>query len=345
MFLDSNRCARPHEQGMCYNGAILRMVREISIDVLSPVAQGSSAMQPKKTPKPSTPMQPLSPTDEAILKIMSTYRYMTAVDVAYSLFSPKSLTHVRSILTRLSGGDYQERNFLYRFPMPSAKAGNRERILTLGAAGRGVVESLGIPVEWYYRPSKTGRLSHSHLAHQLLLTRFVVSACYWVSTHPEYSLADVRLCYELEKQIPKREGEAVVPDAWLNFERVSDGARFPVLLEIDRGSEFQERFKDHVRGRVEFIRSGDYARVFGVPAVIIAYATTGQVQEFAETRRKTMGTWTMEVLRELAIESWASIFRLTSVEYKTLYEHGHELFAKPVWYRPDDPTPVTLFGS
>jgi hypothetical protein len=234
---------------------------------------------------------------------MSTYRYVTALDVAYSLFSPKSLTHVRSILAKLCGGrDYQERNSLYRFPLPSTKAGNRERVYTLGATGREAVESCGIPVDWYYRPSKTGRLSHSHLAHQLLLTRFVVCASYFTRQHPEHSLVDVKLCYELERQIPRHGGEVIVPDAWLHFERVADGVRFPVLVEIDRGSEFQERYKNHhVRGRIEFIRSGDYARVFGTPAVIIAYATTGQVQEYAETRRKTMCTWTLEVLRELEL--------------------------------------------
>ena len=224
---------------------------------------------------------------------------MTALDVAYSLFSPKSLTHVRHILSTLSGGkDYQERSFLYRFPLPTTKAGNRERVYTLGAAGREVVESFGIPVDWYYRPSKTGRISGSHLLHQLTLTRCVVSACHWVSKHPEYSLVDVRLCYEIEKSMALLAGEqertsaAVIPDAWLLFERGSDRARFPVLLEVDRGSEFQERYKNHVRGRLEFIIRGDYAKLFQTPAVIICYVTTGQVAEYAETRRKSMAAWT-----------------------------------------------------
>jgi hypothetical protein len=303
-------------------------------------------MKPKSAAKAHA-LLPVTPTEEEILRTMSTYRYMTALDVAYSLFSPKSLTHVRSILTRLSGGkDYQERQCLYRFPWPSAKAGNRERIFTLGAAGREVVQSLGIPVEWYYRPSKTGRLSGSHLAHQLLLTRFVVCACRFTSQDPDYTLADVRLCYEIERSLGKRAGEAVVPDAWLHF-AWDAGQKFPVLVEIDRGTEDQERFKNHVRGRLELIRSGDYARIFGTRAVIIAYATTGRIAEYADTRRKTMGTWTMEVLRELEIESWAGIFRFTSaVVHKTLYEEGHALFTKPVWYRPDSPArPLSLLGS
>jgi hypothetical protein len=73
-------------------------------------------MRPKSAAK-AHEFLPITPTEEEILKTMSTYRYMTALDVAYALFSPKSLTHVRSILTRLAGGeDYKERQCLYRFP-------------------------------------------------------------------------------------------------------------------------------------------------------------------------------------------------------------------------------------
>jgi hypothetical protein len=141
-----------------------------------------------------------------------------------------------------------------------------------------------------------------------------------------------------------RRAASVIPDGWLQFERLSDGAHFPILVEIDRGSEYQERFKNHIRARLEFIRSEDYERVFDTPAVIIAYATTGQVQAYADTRRKTMGAWTMEVLAELELESWASVFRVTTVTYETLYEDAQALFTAPVWYRPDSPTPVRLIA-
>src|SRR4029450_3143989 len=287
----------------------------------------------RKTAAKTHEFLPVTPREEEILKTMSTYRYMTALDVAYSLFSPTSLTHVRSILTRLAGGeDYKERQCLYRMPWPTGKAGNPERIFTLGAAGREIVQRLGMPVDWYYRPSKTGRLNRPYLAHQLLVTRFVISPCRFTNQHPDYTLADVRLSYDLERSLRNRTGEAVVPDAWLHFAR-DDGRRFPVLVEIDRGTEDQERFKNHVRGRLEFIRSGDYARVFGTPAVIIAYATTGRLQAHADSRRKTMCAWTMEVLRELTIESWASIFRFTSaVVYSRLYEEGNAVFTKSLSY-------------
>src|SRR5262249_417864 len=120
-----------------------------------------------------------------------------------------------------------------------------------------------------------------------------------------------------------------------------DGKRFPILLEIDRGSEYQERFKAHVRGRLELIRSGTYATVFGTPAVVVAYATTGERPEYRETRRATMQRWTAELLADLDLSDWASLFRFTAVEYNTLYDVP--LFDVPVWYWPDDPTtPVPL---
>ena len=57
-----------------------------------------------------------------------------------------------------------------------------------------------------------------------------------------------------------------------------------------------------------------------------------------------MGAWTMEVLAELELNAWAGVFRFTAVTYETLYEDAQALFAEPVWYRPDSPTPVPLFA-
>jgi hypothetical protein len=94
-----------------------------------------------------------------------------------------------------------------------------------------------------------------------------------------------------------------------------------------------------LKDRVAFIRSGDYARTFGVPSVLVAYAT------LEETHRQSLCRWAMAALQELGLkESWAGIFRFTSV----MSEEGHEypLFTGHVWYKPDAPsTPVPLFAS
>ena len=57
----------------------------------------------------------------------------------------------------------------------------------------------------------------------------------------------------------------------------------PVLLEIDRGTQDQAKFRERVRWRIEFIRSGAYRELFETEAVTIAYATTGETPEYSGT--------------------------------------------------------------
>ena len=297
---------------------------------------------PSKTAK--SPLV-LTPKDEEILRAIYEYRFVTALDIAHLLYAKGSLTYARSCLSQLAGGqDYADRQYLFRFPLPTGKAGSRERIYTLGAAGRDWLASIGLPINWYFRPSKTERLSRTHLMHNLTLTRFVIAAQYWCRTHQICTLTDTRLSYALASAIASENTGASttlpIPDAWLLFERAEDGKRFPILLEIDRGFEGQTAFKNHVRARIEFIRSGDYARMVGTPAVLICYATTSQIEAYRDTRRKTMQTWTMEVLREQKRENWAGVFRFSSFAFERLYELA--LLSEALWYRPEEPSPVSL---
>jgi hypothetical protein len=133
----------------------------------------------------------------------------------------------------------------------------------------------------------------------------------------------------------------VIPDAWLLFGKGS--AKYAVLFELDRGMEFQQKFKEHVKGRLGLIRSGQYAKIFGVPGVIVSYVTTGQTPQYRNTRMKTMNAWTREVLAELNLKNWGEIFRFTAVEFDTLYDQAASLFEAPIWLRPDTTEKIRLF--
>jgi hypothetical protein len=286
---------------------------------------------------------------EEILKALHFHRYMPALDVAHLLYSPGSLTYVRGTLSSLAGGaDFKPAQYLYRFPL-NMSLGGPTRIFTLGSKGRDyLANEVGLPVDWYYRPSKTKYLSYSQVQHNLLLTRLLVAAHAWAAKQPDFELVKTRICYELAKTAAtlevSREGKTekkVIPDGWVEFER-NDGKKFPILLEVDRGMEYSRKFKRHVRSRIEFIRSGAYKKMFQTDAVLIAYITTGERPEYRETRRAAMCAYTREVLSDLHMENWSSIFRITSIEYDQLFTTP--LFDEPaVWYRPDSPTPVPLF--
>lgn len=301
-------------------------------------------------PKAHTPPLLLTSRHEQILRAMYDFRYLTALDVAHLLYAPTSLTYVRRILSALAGGeDLQTNTYLCRFQLPTASTGNREKIYTLGVKGRDfLAKELGLPVDWYFRPYKLKHLSYSHVLHHLTLARVVVAAHQWCRKQPDVHLVQTRLCYALARTpgtvtVETRGKTAtlpVIPDAWLVFERGTDGQCFPILLEIDRGMEYQQKFKQHIRARIAFIRSGQYAQVFGTQAVSICYATTGQSAEYRQTRRETMCSWTQEVLGEQQLEHWAGVFRFASLVFEDIFALA--LFEKPVWYRPDDAEPVPL---
>lgn len=293
---------------------------------------------------------------ERILQTVHFFRFMTARDVAYRLYSPKSLTRVRRYLADLAGGaDYQTHQYLYRFPLPQPTDGRSEKVYTLGSRGRDfLAEECGLPVTWSFRPEKVKHLSVGQLVHNLTLTRFCCAAYHWSTSQSDWKLAKTRISYELaaaarKVTLAKESGTetlSIVPDAWLLFEELQAGQHahwIPVLLEIDRGTEYQQKFKQHVRSRIEYVRSGAYQEVFGTAAVLIAYATTGETPAYRETRRAAMCAWTAEVLAEQGRDAWASVFRFCSLTREMLYETP--LFTETVWYRPDHPEPVWLFAQ
>ena len=309
----------------------------------------------KPSPVPKEPLTPLilTPRHEQILRAIQEYRYATAQDITNLLFSKGSLTYVRHLMSALAGGkDQQARHYLYRFPFPTGSAGNRERIFTLGALGRNfLANELGMPVDWYFRPYKSNRLSHSHVLHHVLLTRFVIATKTYTREHPNVSLLESRLCHELARSESMMVGKkrkpaipAIIPDALLLFVLRSNGAHYPVMLEIDRGSEFRTKFKRHLKARLDFIRSGEYKKMFDHPAVIVAYVASGARPEHMQRRVKTMAAWAQAVLTELDLPGWGVIFRFTAISLDTLYEDIPSLLEEPVWYRPDKTEPVPLFS-
>ena len=277
----------------------------------------------------------LNSRDEQILKTIHHYRYMTAIDMAYRLFSPSSKTHVREILSGLSGNaDHKQNEYLYRFGIPKAVKGNIEHIYTLGARGRNALAELGLDSDWYHRPSKVSNQSYSHIVHSLMITKFLVAANVWFRNHPTLSLIDEKTSYTMQGK--------VVPDGLLLLQR-QDGAKGAVLVEIDRGNEQQERFKKHIRDRLVFVRSGRHEEAYGTRGVFFAYVVVDDNERFRQTRLRTMQAWAMEVLKEEQRENWASMFRFSEVGLGNVYKTP--LFDGAVWLRPDKESKIPLFGG
>ena len=290
----------------------------------------------------------LNDKEELILDLLRVVGYAALEDIHYVRFRDKSPASVRAILAKLSGGqDYAEGALLYRFPVPSTAKGTKPRAYALGPKAGELKAGEG-----YYRPSKARNLSYYQTSHNLSLSRFICSALLWEQTDPQVRLADIRMCYELARELRKVAAEnagqpapvLVVPDAWVNVEllEAKTGVHktyLPIWLEIDNSSMYRLRFQQHVEDRIEYIRSEKYAHFFGDDAVRIAYATIAS-DERRHSRLSAMRRWTEEVLTELKLEKWATVFYFTTLVYEDIYGLKH--FSDPVWYSPGDPTPKRI---
>jgi hypothetical protein len=297
----------------------------------------------------------LRATDEAILRAAWEYWYLTARDVQ-RLLDVKSLPHVRGVLRRLCGGrDFAEGQYLLRCPIPQTRKGGIEKFYTLGIQGRDFVASeMGLPVEGYYQPAKTAQRSYGTLMHDLSLTRFLIALRTWCHRQEHLSLSEIRTQYELAHDpllaevshtSPEKDPRPkVVPDAWVHIAMVTEGRPlkpWPLLIEIDRGTQYAKAFKERLLARLDFIRpNGLYSQMFATEFVTIVYLTTA-----GDVRRDTMCRWARQVLAAEQREDWAEVLLFGEVSFAEMYEQANRLFTEAVWRRPDGGAAVRLFGE
>src|ERR1700730_14208198 len=190
---------------------------------------------PQQTPqkKKSTEVI-LTKRHEEMLQQIHQLRYVTAWDMTRLFYTPTSINHVREMLSLLSGkGDYVDRNYLFRFPLPNTRIGGTEKIYTLGSRGRAYLQSQGMSVEWHFRPYKVAGMTYQNCLHALTLTRFLVAAQVFCKKSQQWELAKLRTEYELKKEIASEQAKqqavtvavmngvgteeevTVIPDSWL----------------------------------------------------------------------------------------------------------------------------------
>jgi hypothetical protein len=238
---------------------------------------------------------------------------MSLPEVHFLFFSRGAGTHVRSVLSALSGGDHARGHYLYRFFLPDNEPGNPKRVYTLGRRGRDYARKfLGLPGDWYYNPDRGEKAGFLHLQHSLSLTKALIACQKWTVAQNGYTLVEGRTSYELARVWQLRKAPLAIPDAWLLFER--EGRRFPVLLEIDLRTENVNKFKEAIAARIQFIESGMYTQVFGHQAVAVCYVVIGKRE-----RREQLLKWTIEKLKDMGRDNWIGISKCGSEEAADIY--------------------------
>jgi hypothetical protein len=311
------------------------------------------ANKQKLSPIPLTLTEP----QERILLATRFYRFLCAQDFCRLHWSSNSITYVRDLLANLA-----KHKYLYRFTHPNiskggSAGGSVENIYTIGCKGREYIERiLGQSVCYYYKPHKIKHASYGAVLHNLLLSRTLIAASVWAKKQTEFKLLKTRISYELAREAPsiqltngkgEREMVKVIPDAYLLFQKLNNNKHecfYQVILELDRGTEFQKRFVKSIRARLEFIKDSEaYRRLLGMEPknVIIAYITTGDRPEYRESRRRAMSDWAINIISQSDLKNLPCSFLFCSVVASEIYHIP--LFDGAGWFKPGESSPVSLF--
>ena len=137
-------------------------------------------------PKGRIPLLILNSKEERILQAVHDMEIVTLDDIIHLLFAKGSRNYGGAIMRKLSGGrDYDDQQFLYRFPLPTAAKGTKARVYCLGAKAWEV-----LAIEDVYRPAKFRHLSYSPLLHDLMLSRFLILATTYFAAQTDYKLLE-----------------------------------------------------------------------------------------------------------------------------------------------------------
>jgi len=273
----------------------------------------------------------LSTRDSDILEAVYTFHYLTVPQLTRLIYGTKSDHFTNEQVKRLT-----EAGYLYRFPLPDSKRGNKQLIATLDSKGIKHLKETGKD-GLYFRPGDTPP-SILHLQHELAVNDFLISASLLPKCEPAITLHGLKTGWQLShtplKVSVRGEKISVVGDGFLDFRYLvgNDTYQTAVWLELDRNSEYSKQLKRKVRGLVTALMSKHAADLFGTDLFTIAFVT------MSDARLQAIRTYVMEVLTEMERMQYASMFLFTSLSQ----EVEPNIFISPMWQTLNGITPVPL---
>ncbi len=271
--------------------------------------------------------------EDAILRALYRYHYLTSAQLTRLLYSAGSGSKVRARMKKLTDADYCLSLFL---PRPT-RGGSTPAIYTLTAKGYAYLAAQGVEVTRRYRPSERGELTYLFLSHTLAVSDVLIGA--ELLPRHQQTMVLRRMVHELDlKRQPAKVtlGDglqvAVIPDGWLDF-AVDRQVRACLTLELDRGSEHVSRFRRKIAALLAYAQ-GPYTAQFGAESLTIA-----TVAAPGEQRREELKRWTEAELTAQRLEGEADLFRFTSLAPDS---DPATLFLAPHLYRPFETDPVPL---
>lgn len=287
----------------------------------------------------------ISKADEAILRVINRFHYMTAAQISRLLY-PNCNDNNRYSQRRLRV--LNENGYLLRLrELPTPRYGSAPHIFTLSQKGRKYITSLGISVPYYFRPSeeKEKAFNNPFIEHTLQTIDILIAA-HSLCRQYKVTCPDMLSERELKHQVVRvkipgsfngqsEKSVAVIPDAWFQL-KVKGSPTVSIALELDRGTEEQKRWKAKVTA-LAYWAMGPYREAFNTDNLTIAVVAPSAF------RRDKLRYWTATELEKRNLEQLLQVFIFTDVS--PVEKNPYEFFFNPVWFLSKAMEPVSLLDQ
>ena len=276
-----------------------------------------------KTPPPMN----LTDRDKRVIEWVYLFRFLTGVQIKFLEFENASKTACQRRLSLLYHNKY-----LSAIEKPThAGYGSSKRVYCLSQRGKEVISFMydGMDPKNIKWNKKNNQVEIYFLEHTLAVNAvrvaFTISARslgYELKWIPEWELKTLK-----EKvRDPENPGKslAVTPDGYFILKGKGKEARF--FIEADRATETNRRWKDKIRGYVEYVKTGQYYKRYNAESLRVLTITTTQ------ERLKNLHTTTNNV-------KGASFFWFTTKERI----FNKNVIIDPLWVKSNKQELLTLW--
>jgi hypothetical protein len=302
-----------------------------------PTAQVFPRMSPAVTSRFS---MSITRSHDRILQALGRFHYLTVKQITRLLFTPGMTRDVQRWLSEFTLMRYVacEEGF-------SQGAGRPPLIYWLDRAGRDYVSTLGIWVPDRYRRSERGQHKRLFYEHTLALNDALISLDLLGTLHAGLWVEEIIHEQRLKREkirvvLPDGQQRSAEPDAWVDL-RVARAAqtplRFPLVIELDRGSEEQRQFREKIRTLLALI-DGPYQAHFRTEYVTFAIIVAAP--DRPERRREQLRAWAEAELRDLGRMDDGGLFFFTATPAATAAPDA--MWLGPSWHVPFEPSPQPL---
>jgi hypothetical protein len=203
-----------------------------------------------------------------------------------------------------------DQGFVQRDTIPTRRS-RAPYYYTLTQKGMHYLEQADFDTSEAFRASKEINKSSLFIDHTLEVNDVLIAAALLQRSNPNYRLDSFihertlkqnpyKATWKVKKggehQKEQKESFTLIPDAFLDFRFYpTEGKpqRLSILLEHDRGTEGQKKFRQRIRAYVVFLKSGAYQELFATKGITIAFTTfvgTYRLEQMREWTRQELGT-------------------------------------------------------